>query len=127
VCRWRRAAEGASFAQLQAFRSVESWNSAASFANFLTPSAPGQTENLNVDGLDPGLFYSFSVRAVDEVGQMGQVAPSAFAQAKPENRAAPPASHRLAAAAGRNPSGQSAGSCLRVRDYTVASRCTVSG
>jgi hypothetical protein len=59
------------------------WSAATVFANSLAPKTPGLTEALSVTGLYPGDVYYFSVREVDEAGNIGGLGPSSSAQAKP--------------------------------------------
>ncbi|MBN1306095.1 MAG: fibronectin type III domain-containing protein [Anaerolineales bacterium] len=65
-----------------AINSYLDWNNAAVYNNNLAPKAAGSPENLEVTGLVAGTTYYFSVRAVDDIGNMGGLSnsPSASAQ-----------------------------------------------
>lgn len=62
------------------------WSSASTVSTSLTPAAAGQTQNLQVTGLDEDVRYYFAIRTMDEVPNDSGISNIAFAKtdAEPE-------------------------------------------
>ena len=70
--------------------SEANFENAAEFLNSINPKPAGYPETAYVDGLSPNTTYHFAIKAVDNVGNIGQVSNIATGTTMPLQGAAPP-------------------------------------
>jgi pectate lyase len=57
---------------------ISNWATSTLVAGAPAPSSPGSRQSYTVPGLKPGTLYYFAIRAIDEVGNIGDLGPGTY-------------------------------------------------